>query len=360
MQVLALTKYGRAAASPRQRLLQFLPRLSQAGFEVRWQPLLGDDYVRHLATGRGYSKAAVLRAYLRRLRLLATSGRYDLIWVSSELFPFLPSPFERLALRSGTPVVFDCDDALFHLYERRGPLLRRKLDPLIAGARLCCCGSAYLAAYAQRLCEDVRIIPTVVDTAAYRPRDPTSAEPEPPLIGWIGSPTTWPNVRPLLPLLEELVRSGQARVRAIGAGATAAADLFPGLELAEWTEADEVEEVRRMDIGIMPLLDLPFHRGKCGYKLIQYMACGLPAVASPVGVNVDIVEHGRTGFLARDTDEWRWALLQLLENPRLRSTMGAEGRRRVEADYSLAAVAPAMIEAWRDAAAGALRRPAAA
>jgi hypothetical protein len=95
-----------------------------------------------------------------------------------------------------------------------------------------------------------------------------------------------------------------------------------------------------MDIGIMPLTDTPWSRGKCGYKLIQYMACGLPVVASPVGVNTHIVEHGVNGFLAASDAEWRDALYKLARDPGLRQKMGTAGRLKVETDYSLAAWGP--------------------
>jgi glycosyltransferase involved in cell wall biosynthesis len=148
----------------------------------------------------------------------------------------------------------------------------------------------------------------------------------------------------LLPLLKELCAGGEVCVRVIGAGSTANADRFPGLELVDWSEATEVAEVQRMDIGIMPLIDSPFERGKSGFKLIQYMACGLPAIASPVGANRDIINDGINGFLATTDFEWRAALDRLMADAGLRRQMGERGRKMVETSYSLVSQTPQLIE----------------
>lgn len=347
MRVLAFAKYGRAAASTRQRILQYLPRLAEAGIAVEVHPLLDDDYVHSLASGEPYPRSRVAAAYARRLATLLRGSDADLLWIYAELFPWLPAAFERLAFRSRRPVVYEFDDA-FHLpYEGR-PLLAGKIDPLISGAAACICGNAYLRDHAARLNPNSVIIPTVVDTDRYRPAE--IAPTGPPVIGWIGSPSTWDNVRPLLPVLERLCRDGRARVLAIGAGAAAEADRFAGLEFRQWTEDSEIASVQAMDIGIMPLIDEPFRHGKSGYKLVQYMACGLPVVASPVGVNRTMVETGRNGFLATGPDEWDSALSRLLGDPGLRSAMGKDGRARAVGDYSLQSQAPRLIAVLEAAA----------
>jgi hypothetical protein len=353
MRVVAFTKYGAEAASTRQRLLQYLPALSAAGIEVEWHPLLGDDYVRGLTRGARSSKLAIARDYAQRMRQLMRVRGADLLWVYAELFPYLPAPFERLAFAARVPVVYDLDDAFFHQYdEARRPLVRRmlagKLEPLLRGAAACACGNAYLRDYADRFCDATMILPTVVDTDAYRPA--AEARTGALSIGWIGTPSTWAYVRPILPILATLARERGVRIRIVGAGAAAAADGFDGLDLIDWREDSEIAEVQRMDIGIMPLPDEAWARGKSGYKLVQYMACGLPLVASPVGVNAEIVVEGETGFLARTPDAWRRALVTLLDDAALRRRMGANGRQRAEAQYSLRHCAPRMVDLFRAAA----------
>jgi len=355
MRVAAFTKYDRQAASTRQRLLQFLPSLEAAGIAVDYHSLLGDGYVQGLVAGQRPSPAAVAGSYLRRLGQLLAPPDCDVIWVYAELFPFLPAQFERLAFLGGKPLIYDFDDAFFAAYqESPNALVRRglgdKLEPLLRGAAACTCGNDYLRDYAARFCERTLVVPTVVDTGLYRPLGQIDGN-GPPTIGWIGSPSTWVDVRPLLPLLSDLHRETGARFRAVGAGAAAAADRFEGLDLVDWSEAGEVAEVQAMDIGIMPVRDLPFQRGKSGYKLVQYMACGLPVVASPVGVNRQIVTEGVNGFLALDDGQWREALLQLIADAQLRRRMGQAGRRLVEDSYSLASQAPRLVELFQSVAA---------
>jgi glycosyltransferase involved in cell wall biosynthesis len=247
------------------------------------------------------------------------------------------------------------DDAFFHAYDdhpkaavRR--LLGGKLTPLMRGAAAVCAGNAYLADYAFRRGAAPHILPTVVDTDLYWPGGDQAGAAL--TIGWIGSPSTWKFVRPHLPLLAELCARHGARFLAVGAGAGAAGDAFPGMVLQPWSEAGEIAAVQAMDIGVMPLPDEPWARGKSGYKLIQYMACGLPVVASPVGVNVEIVDDGENGLLATSPDEWRAALEQLIASPDRRRAMGKLGRTRAVEDYSLAAHAPRLVTIMQHAAAG--------
>ncbi len=352
MQVKAFTRHGREAASTRQRVLQYIPALEAAGFRVDFEPLLGDDYVRSLVDGGGFSRLDVARSYLKRMRALLSGPGADIVWIYAELFPYLPGWVERLALSRSRAVVYDYDDAFFHTYDSSSnPLVRgmlgRKFEPLLRHAAACSCGNAYVLDYASRFCRRSIILPTVVDTDLYKPRA-DGADPDQPLvIGWIGSPTTWGYLRPLFPLLAEISRERGVKVRVVGAGVQAEKDRFPGLQLVDWSESSEVADVQAMDIGIMPVPDEIWARGKSGYKLIQYMACGLPVVASPVGVNRDIVAHGLTGFLATTPEEWRASLLELIESADLRARMGLVGRKRAEEGYSLSVHTPRLIDLLR-------------
>ena len=354
MRVTAFAKYDREAASTRQRILQYLPWLDRAGIHVDVHPLLDDAYVRSLASGKAASKAAIVEAYARRLAQLLRTSDADLIWVYAELFPWLPAAFEKLVFRSGTPILYDYDDAFFVPYDDHPrALVRRllggKLDPLIAGATAVCAGNDYLRDHAARLNPNAIVLPTVVDIDCYRP---AASRPNGALtIGWIGSPSTWQFVRPHLPLLADLCRTSNVCFSAVGAGAAAEADRFDGLTFTAWSEAGEIGAVQAMDIGIMPLPDAAWARGKSGYKLVQYMACGLPLVASPVGVNSTIVQDGITGILATDEAEWRAAFDRLIADPALRAAMGQAGRARAVAAYSLQSQASRLIDAMRSAVA---------
>lgn len=352
MRILAFVRYGDLAASTRQRFIQYEPALHRAGIHLDYQVLLPNEHMKRLVAGNGMHTGSTLASYSRRLTALAKARSYDLIWLYGEFFPYLPGLAEVMAVRiAGKPIVVDIDDAFFHSYddaERRSvrTLLGGKLRPLMARAELCCCGNDYLGDYAGRHCPRTMILPTVVDTDSYVPAAPRP-EPLPLVIGWIGSPSTWPYVRPLLPILRNLYREHGITIRVVGAGAAAARDNCPELELVEWSEHREVQDVQAMHIGVMPLPDDKWARGKSGYKLIQYMACGLPVVASPVGVNNSIVRHGETGFLAATAAEWQTALTALVCDPELRRRFGRAGRTKAVTEYSLQVHAPRLIEALR-------------
>ncbi|RMH49595.1 MAG: glycosyltransferase, partial [Alphaproteobacteria bacterium] len=297
-----------------------------------------------------------LRAYARRLGDLGRARAADVLWLEKEALPWVPPALESALLPRRVPLVTDYDDAVFHRYDlhRRAAvrrLLGRKIDRVMAASDLVMAGNAYLADRARAAgAPRVEIVPTVVEAARYAaPATPVDRNGA-PVIGWIGSPSTWREYMvPMLPMLTDVARRSGARLRVVGSGARP--DLDPLVDVLPWTEADEVARIHEMDIGIMPLDDSPWARGKCGYKLIQYMAAGLPVIASPVGVNAEIVEHGVNGLLARDADEWRDALATLLADPALRARMGAAGRRRVEERYSAEVWGPRIAELLHEVAA---------
>jgi glycosyltransferase involved in cell wall biosynthesis len=266
--------------------------------------------------------------------------------VEYELLPFFPALFERWLAWRGCRLVVDYDDALFHQYDQHAnPWVRRLLGGKIATvmrlANTVVVGNAYLASYARQVgAKRVEMIPTVINLARY-PATPPVSDPPVFTIGWIGSPSTARYLRDIAPALAEVCKGGRARVRLIGSGPI---DL-PGVpvEVLPWREDTEVDEMRRFDVGIMPLLDEPWARGKCGFKLIQYMACGLPVVASPVGVNAEIVEDGVNGSLATTTANWVQSLKALRADVEMRKRMGVAGRRRVEERYCLGVAAPKLV-----------------
>ncbi len=230
-----------------------------------------------------------------------------------------------------------------HTYDQHeNPLIRallgRKLAPLLRNASACLCGNEYLQGYARKFCPNSHIIPTVIDTNIYKPVAPRAGERDEIAIGWIGSPTTWRYVAAILPILSKAVDKFGIRVKIIGAGKDRPE--IAGFEFADWSEESEVTELQAMDIGIMPLPDEPWARGKCGYKLIQYMACAKPVIASPVGVNSSIVNDGYNGYLAGNSEQWLAALERLIGSADLRAQMGRRGRRKVEAEFSLNLVGP--------------------
>ncbi|WP_204318722.1 glycosyltransferase family 4 protein [Pseudooceanicola aestuarii] len=347
-----LTRYDRSGASSRLRMLQYAEALSAEGVTATVCPFFDASYLERLYSGQSVLTPTA-RAYLRRLRQLRAASQADAAWLEKEALPWLPWPLERTFLSRNIPMIVDFDDAVFHRYDmHRSALVRhilgRKLDRLMASAALVTAGNRYLADRARKAgARRVEIVPTVVDASVYRP----SPEPRawsPAVMGWIGTPGTWSDYMvPMLPLFTETAAATGARISAVGAGRDAP---HPLVDILPWAEDTEVEMIQQMDIGVMPLTDTPWARGKCGYKLIQYMACGLPVIASPVGVNAEIVEHGVNGFLASNETEWRAALATLIQDPELRRRMGEAGRRKVEEHYSLQVWGPKVARMIRSIA----------
>jgi glycosyltransferase involved in cell wall biosynthesis len=349
MRGIVFAKYGDRAASTRQRFAQYRSHLAAANITLDIYPLFDNTYLEALFTKGMRSKTHTFLAYLHRLRDLLRIGSYDFIMVQYELFPYLPAPFEALLRLTKKPVVYDIDDAIFHQYDaHKNPRIRSflggKLHPIMKRADLALCGNTYLADYVSRFSKRTEIVPTVVDTDNYRTR-PTPETHAPITVGWMGSPSTWDYCLPMTDMLSENTRAGRLSFLAVGAEHKASDD-FP-FTFRAWEESREVADIHDMDIGIMPIPDAPWARGKCGYKLIQYMACGLPVIASPVGVNRDIVTHGVNGFLASSEAEWREAITTLATHASLRARMGEEGRKRVVERYSLQAHGPRVAQLLR-------------
>ncbi len=351
MKVLALTRYGLLGASSRVRILQYLPDLHSQGVELTVHPLLDDRYLTRRYAGGSSGIPYFLRRYLRRLRQVLDARLYDLVWVEKELMPFVPAVVERLLL-SRKPYIVDYDDAIFHQYDQHPSLLvrsflGRKIDRLMRGAALVIAGNEYLAARARMAgTPRVEVLPSVIDLRRYGAVTPF---PERPFtIGWIGSPGSERLLGSLRDVLAEMTAQPNVRLVLVGAGGRSLEGVR--FESRPWHLKTEVAEIQQFHVGIMPLTDSPWERGKCGYKLIQCMGAGRAVIASPVGVNTMIVQQGVNGFLASTPAEWRTALAALRADPPLCSRFGMAGRRIVEKQFDLAVTGPQLADLLRSAA----------
>tara|TARA_R110002096_G_scaffold281675_2_gene475761 strand:+ start:3421 stop:4500 length:1080 start_codon:yes stop_codon:yes gene_type:complete len=338
MNILLLSRYTRLGASSRLRTMQYLPVLKHEGFNVQVAPFFDDAYLHDLYMGQK-KRGTTLGYMLQRIKQMRKNSVPDIVWLEKETLPWIPWLIESAVLPRGVPIVSDYDDAVFHRYDNHQlgavrAILGNKIGRVMAASDLVIAGNPYLADYAlQAGSPQVEIVPTVVDLDAYEVRE-SVADDDTLRVGWIGTPQTWQALaHPVHKVLDPELAEQSALFLAVGAGMQP--EIAGTLEILPWTEDSEVSLIQSMDIGVMPLPQTPWARGKCGYKLIQYMACGLPVVASPVGVNRDIVEHGVNGFLAESDDEWRAAIRMLLNDPELRRRMGAAGRRKVQEQYSL-------------------------
>ena len=334
--------------SQRYRIEQWEPVLRSLGVEVTYQPF--EDAELNAVLYRQGELATKLRlvtkALGRRLSGLRRAREFDAAYVLREAALLGPPVFEWMLRRAGLPFIFDFDDAVFERYVSpsngylsylKFPGKTRTICRLAAHVTA---GNEYLADYARRAGARVTVIPTTVDTSKYTvaPRPPN----EVPVIGWTGSYSTVQHLDTLQPALRRLAREERFRLRVIGAPGYKIEGL--DVEALTWRSETEVEDLRPLDVGVMPLPDDRWSRGKCGMKALQYMGLGVATVASPVGVNTTIIRDGENGMLAATEDEWVEKLRLLLRDAALRARLGREGRRTVEETYSAAVQAPRVYE----------------
>jgi glycosyltransferase involved in cell wall biosynthesis len=338
IKLLGLALYGPKAASTRYRLGQYVPGLAQHGIDLQIRHLLDDDYLRRRFSGSPISWTNLLKAGWNRLGDLRNQEGFDAAILHCELLPLMPGWVERSLLPRS--YIYDFDDA-FYLKYRSGklgvmrPFLGDKFDTVIAGAAAVTAGNTTLATYARRLNSSTHLLPTVVDTVRYVPTPRPSNDIF--TVGWIGSPSTAPYLSELIGPLSTIGKESPVRLVVIGGKAPS----IPNVSVVEvdWHEQTEVELINSFDVGVMPLPDDDWARGKCAFKLIQYMACAVPVIASRVGANIDVVQSD-CGFLATDERDWVRALRLLRDQPPTRQQMGAAGRKKVEQEYSLQVTGP--------------------
>lgn len=336
IKVLGLALYGPMAASTRYRMGQYVPGLASQGIDLQIYSLLDDDYLRRRFSGTPISIAAILHAGLRRFSDLWGQHDYDMAMLHCELFPLLPGWIERALIRK--PYLYDFDDA-FYLKYRRGrmgitrPLLGHKFDTVMTGATAVTAGNHVLAQYATKHNANTYCLPTVLDTERYLPcLSNRNINSKLFTVGWIGSPSTAPYLSELVESLSIIGLEGAVQLVVVGGKAPA----VPNVTVVElgWHEDTEVDLINSFDVGVMPLPDDDWARGKCAFKLIQYMACAVPVIASPVGANRNVVSDA-CGFLAATPQEWTDALRLLRDQPIKRAEMGQAGREQVVKHYSL-------------------------
>lgn len=352
MKVLFLTKYGAKSASTRYRFLQYFPLLSAYGIECESSALFDDSYLtRRFNTGKvGINN--IVRSFARRTSAALKAKKYDLLVIHCELYPFIPPTLENFIIRHSM-YVYDFDDAIFHGYDHHpNPIIRKlfknKIHRVISKAAAVSAGSNYLASYASQRNPHVEFIPTAVDLERYSDTESNNKNRDYFVVGWVGSPSTAEYLKLVQNSLNKFCSRTSSKFVVIGSGESNLQ--ISGLEILNWTAETEVEDICKFDVGIMPLSDNPWSKGKCGFKLIQYMACGLPVIAAPVGANLDIVEHGRNGYFASSEDEWIQALDSLHNNADLGRRMGIAGRKLVEEKYCLDVTAPRLASLLQNAA----------
>jgi glycosyltransferase involved in cell wall biosynthesis len=355
--VLALSPIPEEGAGCRFRVSQYIPFLHKAGFDVTVSPFYSRDYFSFVYRPGNYLRKAVGFVALtwRRIRELFAMRQYDLILLYREAIPIGPPLVERWIRRLGIPIVYDFDDAIFlpavSDANRAFSFLKsaKRASQILAISQQVSVGNDFLARYARQFNPNVTVIPTAVDTNKFVPRpDPQPASGRKLVVGWIGSPTTFRYLEGLQDVLADVAKRQPFTLKVSGAGRPVH---FPGVDVqvVPWSMAEEVSLFNTCDIGVYPLTDDDWSRGKCGFKAIQCMACGVPVVAAAVGVNREIISHGVDSMLASTRQEWIDHLTRLLTDHDLRRRMAVAGRRTIQNRYSLEVTAPKLAGVLRAA-----------
>ena len=348
--LLVLSRFDESGAGPRYRIYQYFDSLKKHGISIVTKPLLNSEYLSKLYFSQKRSAWHLFKKYIERMNfLLFNKSKYDLVLMDGELFPFIPYFVEKLFLPSR--YVIDQDDAIFHTYDQSKYLFIRwllgnKIDKIMKNSAHVIIGNSYVKQRAEKSgAKKVTALPTVLDSNIYKPITTIKQQENQIVIGWVGSPTTAWSLSLIKDALANVAKKSNIVLHVIGAdykidGLNIICENWPN----GWSEEQEIKLINQIDIGIMPLLDAPYQKGKCGFKLIKYMACEKPMIASAVGMNLEIVDHDINGYLASTQAEWEKYLLTLINNPELRDKFGKNGRKKMESEFSLQVTAPVICD----------------
>ncbi len=351
MHILFLVPYPiDQAPSQRFRFEQYFELLVERGFSYEVQPFWDESSWNVL-----YSKAHILRkitglimGYWGRITCLTRISKFDRVFIHREATP-LGLPFIEWVISRvyKIPLIYDFDDTIWLQDQNnaRKTFLQKlkypnKVSSICRWSYKISCGNSYLANFARQYNSRVSIIPTTIDTQYHHV--PQHHHSNPLVIGWTGTHSTMPYLEMLLPVLKELSTRRDFILKVI-CNVPPSFDL-PGLKFIVWDKQQEINELNTFDIGIMPLPESQWTKGKCGFKILQYMALEKATVASTVGVNTEIIDHGHNGMLCSTQPEWLVCLEQLILDKELRKSLGVNGRLRVEQKYSVSSNSDNFLE----------------
>ncbi len=331
--------------SQRFRFEQYLPYLQTQGYTFDFSYLLNEkDDKAFYQPGKYFQKAGiVIKSVWKRWREVKHAGRYDLVFVQREAFMLGTAWFEK-NIGKRVPMIFDFDDSIW-LHEvskanQRFAFLKNaaKTSEIIKPSALVIAGNEFLANYARQFNPSVTVIPTTIDTDVYQPQP--GAGKTRICIGWSGSFSTVKHFKLAIPALSKVKEKYGDKIyfKIIGDSQYYCEELQT--QGVRWNKQTEIEDLSEIDIGIMPLPDDEWSKGKCGLKGLQYMALAIPTLMSPVGVNTEIIQHGKNGFLVNTQKEWSDTLSLLIENTEKRNIVGEAGRQTVLEKYA--------VNAWKE------------
>ena len=337
VRVIATSCQGASDSAFRIRLELPGRALAAHGVALELFPLFSADQAGRFRSGGAGVKARTLATARRRLMRELRAAKESHTVIVQRQVDLAPSfALERVAV-SGRRLIYDVDDAIWLTGKQTGghPLSilkgsRRKVGWLAGRAEHVIAGNEILAEYLATYAKNVTVVPSLVDPSSYALRGHEQAEEV--TLGWIGSPTTAPYLRTVAPVLEQFAKQTRSKVHLVVVGGAAPHIAGVQVENRAWNPDAERKALAEMDIGLMPLDDTPWSRGKCAYKALQYMACGIPPVVDDVGISAETVSGA--GCVAADSRQWLEALHALADDPDFRTRLGGVGRRRIEDDFS--------------------------
>ena len=332
-----------SAPSQRFRFEQYFQTLTGHDIEFTFQSFLDDRTWKILyKPGKGFQKIwGIIKGFGRRKLMLFRAGQFDYVFIHREATPIGPPVFEFIIAKVlNKKIIYDFDDAIWLPDTRNESTFiklikwKSKVQKIAGWSYKVSVGNRYLAEFAREFCENVVLNPTTIDTIDMHRLDETNHNQNSKIcIGWTGTHSTLKYLDPLIPLIRDLCK--QLSIEFIVISNRKPSWGFEGLKYISWSKITEIQDLNKIDIGIMPLDDDQWSKGKCGFKALQYMALEKPALVSPVGVNNEMIAHGVNGFLCNSLEQWKRHLADLVESEELRRSIGREGRKTVENRYSV-------------------------
>lgn len=345
MRILFVVPYPPGKApSQRFRFEQYFAILTEAGHTYQVAPFLSDaTWAILYKPGHTLAKVlGILLGFVRRVGLLFTVPSYDFIFIHREAAPIGPPVLEWLIAKVfGKKIIYDFDDAIWMKDPASEQTFisslkwQQKVRQICRWAYKVSCGNQYLCSYARQFNPNSFINPTTLDTEHLHNRIRDQHHAGRPIIGWTGTHTTLRHLDLVWPVLSRLEQEGHAFEFRVISNQPPGHTALRALSYVPWRKDTEIEDLSQFHLGLMPLVDDPWARGKCAFKALQYMALGMPALVSPVGMNTEVVQDGYNGFVCDQQEQWYAALRQLLTNETLRATQGAAARQTIVERYSV-------------------------
>ncbi|BDB56768.1 glycosyltransferase family 4 protein [Flavobacterium ammonificans] len=341
--IVYFTKYTEKGPSSRYRSFQYKDILEKE-FHIQYYPLFDDDYINNLYANKKINYYQILTSYCSRIFKVLKYLRTDkIVFIEYELLPYFPPILEYLLYKTNVKIILDYDDAIFHNYDLHSKKMVRylygnKIPSIVKYANTVITGSPYLSSYLNRFTTKIVEIPTSVNYANYKSKCQFKTSNNSISIGWIGSKSTSINIINIKEVIKKIYGiNPKITFKFMGFDSNLKSQLdLPNVEFYNWSVKEELIFLNDIDLGIMPLEDTPFNRGKCGFKLIQYMAMGKPTLSTPLEANVKI-NRNNSNLFATNKDEWVECINKFISNESFYREVGFRNQKIVEEYYSVEA-----------------------